>query len=53
MIYNILPALLKMLNTSKPTATRLLKQAEKWLKKQGEREQGTIYVIKGKELIGS
>ena len=43
----------KILNTSKPTATRLLKQAEKWLKKQGERGQGTIYVIKGKELIGS
>ena len=43
----------KLLNTSKPTATRLLKQAEMWLKKQGERGQGTIYVMKWKELIGS
>ena len=43
----------KLLNTSKPTATRLLKQTEMWLKKQGERGQGTIYVLKWSELIGS
>jgi len=43
----------KLLNTSKPTATRLLKQTEMWLKKQGERGQGTNYVMKWKELIGS
>ena len=43
----------KLLNTSKPTATRLLKQTEIWLKKQGERGQGTIYVLKWKNLIGS
>ena len=43
----------KLLNISKPTATRLLKQSEKWLKKQGERGQGTNYVIKWRELIGS
>jgi len=43
----------KLLNTSKPTATRLLKQAGMWLKKQGERGQGTIYVLKWKNLIGS
>jgi ATP-dependent DNA helicase RecG len=43
----------KLLNTSKATATRLLKQAEKWLKKHGERGQGTIYVMKWNELIGS
>jgi len=43
----------KLLNTSKPTATRLLKQAEMWLNKQGERGQGTIYVLKWKNLIGS
>ena len=33
--------------------TRLLKQTEKWLKKQGERRQGTNYIIKWRELIGS
>jgi len=38
----------KLLNTSKPTATRLLKQAEPWLRKQGERGQGTVYVMKWK-----
>ena len=43
----------KLLNTSKPTATRLLRQAETWLQKQGERGQGTIYVMKLHELIGS
>jgi len=43
----------RLLNTSKPTATRLLRQTEMWLKKQGERGQGTIYVMKWKELIGS
>ena len=43
----------KLLNTSKPTATRILKQSEKWLKKQGERGQGTNYVIRWRELIGS
>jgi len=43
----------KMLKTSKPTATRLLKQAEKWLTKQGERGKGTVYTMKWKELIGS
>jgi len=43
----------KLLNISKPTATRLLKQSEKWLKKQGERGQGTNYVIKWRGLIGS
>jgi len=43
----------KLLNTSKPTATRLLKQAEMWLSKQGERGQGTNYVMKWRNLIGS
>ncbi|MCL2097483.1 MAG: hypothetical protein FWH23_01815 [Bacteroidales bacterium] len=43
----------KLLNISKPTATRLLKQSEKWLTKQGERGQGTNYVLKWRELIGS
>ncbi len=43
----------KLLNTSKSTATRLLKQAEMWLSKQGERGQGTNYVMKWKDLIGS
>ena len=43
----------KLLYVSKPTATRLLKQSEKWLKKLGERGQGTNYVIKWRELIGS
>jgi ATP-dependent DNA helicase RecG len=43
----------KLLNTSKPTATRLLKQANNWLRKQGERGQGTIYVLKWNELVGS
>ena len=43
----------KLLNTSKPTATRLLKQTDTWLKKQGDRGQGTIYVMKWKDLIGS
>jgi ATP-dependent DNA helicase RecG len=43
----------KLLNISKPTATRLLKQTEPWLEKQGERGQGTIYVIKWLNLIGS
>ena len=43
----------KLLKISKPTATRLLKQTETWLQKQGERGQGTIYVMKWKELIGS
>jgi len=51
--WNISSCHLKLLNISKPTATRLLKQSEKWLKKQGERGQGTNYVIKWRGLIGS
>jgi len=43
----------KLLNTSKPTATRLLRQTETWLKKHGGRGQGTVYVMKWQELIGS
>jgi ATP-dependent DNA helicase RecG len=43
----------KLLNISKPTATRLLKQAEKWLEKQGDRGQEATYLLKWKQLIGS
>jgi ATP-dependent DNA helicase RecG len=43
----------KLLNTSKPTATRLFQQTEKWLKKKGERGQGTNYILKWTGLIGS
>ena len=42
-----------VLKTSKPTATRLLKQASQWLIKQGERGLGTIYVTKWKEVADS
>jgi len=38
----------KLLNVSKPTATRLLKQAEKWLAQQGKVGKGTYYVFKWK-----
>jgi ATP-dependent DNA helicase RecG len=41
----------KLLNVSKPTATRLLKQAEKWLEQQGKVGKGTYYVFKWKKLI--
>jgi len=36
----------KLLNVSKPTATRLLKQADKWLVQQGITGKGTYYVFK-------
>jgi len=32
----------KLLNISKPTATRLLKQSEKWLKNRGNEDKGQI-----------
>jgi ATP-dependent DNA helicase RecG len=36
----------QLLNVSKPTATRLLKQTEEWLIIQGVTGKGTFYVIK-------
>jgi ATP-dependent DNA helicase RecG len=41
----------KLLNVSKPTATRLLKQAEKWLEQQGKVGKGTYYVFKWVKLV--
>jgi ATP-dependent DNA helicase RecG len=38
------PQVRQLLNVSKPTATRLLKQTEKWLIMQGTTGQGTIYI---------
>ena len=44
----------KLLNVSKPKATRLLQQAEKWLEQQGKVGKGTNYIFKWKSyLIGS
>jgi ATP-dependent DNA helicase RecG len=44
----------KLLNVSKPTATRLLKQSEIWLEQQGKVGMGTNYIFKWRPfLIGS
>ncbi len=44
----------KLLNVSKPTATRLLKQAEIWLEQQGKVGKGTNYTFKWQhQPIGS
>jgi ATP-dependent DNA helicase RecG len=36
----------KLLNTSKPTATRLLKQTEKWLEMKNVGRRGVEYYFK-------
>ena len=42
----------QLLNVSKPTATRLLKQCEEWLVMNGM-TKGAVYEVKWKQLIGS
>jgi ATP-dependent DNA helicase RecG len=41
----------KLLNVSKPTATRLLKQSDEWLEQQGKVGKGTNYVFKWQSIV--
>jgi ATP-dependent DNA helicase RecG len=43
----------QLLNVSKPTATRLLKQCEEWLAMKDMGRQGTNYYTKWNFLMGS
>jgi ATP-dependent DNA helicase RecG len=41
----------KLLNVSKPTSTRLLKQSDEWLEQQGKVGKGTNYVFRWQSMV--